>query len=95
MDYERMCVWHRLWKLVANRVRVINQMLGFGCDGRAENPLRLCVSGMHYTLRLCGEDYATFAAYDIDTTEDAINRLEALNDGIWLLRRDGFGLHKN
>lgn len=89
MSYSDVSYWVKLYDLVANRVKVINQMLGARIDGCLENPCRLCYERGSYSCMICGECFASFPIYDIDATSAALSRLSNLNDGLWLLRRSG------
>lgn len=87
MTYEQADLWARMHDLIYNRVSVVNQLLGARYDGCRENPLQVVYEHGRYRCVLCGEDYASFGVYDLDTTQRALDRIDALQDGLWLLVR--------
>lgn len=74
-------------EVIENRIKVINQMLGYGCVGSLENPLRMRLCRGRYRIDLCGDEFQSFAVWDCVNAEKALNMLEGLNEGIWLLKR--------
>lgn len=89
MKYPDVCEWTRLYDLIENRVSVINQMLGARYDRCLENPCLVKYRRGEYSCLICGIEFCAWRIYDLDTTRRAMDRLEALNDGIWYLVRSG------
>ena len=89
MVYGELAHWSRLFDLIANRVSVINQTLGARYDYGATNACQVAYSKGRYTCEVCGARFADFGLYDIPSTESALERLDSLNDGLWLLNRSG------
>lgn len=89
MDYATACDWLRLHDVILNRVSIVNQLLGARYEGCSDNPLFIrCKRGV-YTLSVCGADYVSWRAYDLDTTDVAYRMIDGLKRGIWLLGRNG------
>ena len=91
MNFEQVDLWARLTDLINNRVSVGNQLLGARYDGCKDNPLQLKYERGRYSCMLCGEVYAFWGVYDLDATQTAFERIDALVDGLWLIGRSGFG----
>lgn len=89
MVYGELAHWVRLFDLIANRVGVINQTLGARYDYCASNACHVAYSDGRYVCEVCGARFADFGLYDIPSAEDALSRLDSLNDGLWLLNRSG------
>ena len=89
MTIEQVDLWARMADLVANRCSIVNQLLGARYDGAKDNPLQIDYDHGRYVCRLCGEEYATYGVYDIDSTQRAFDRVDALSDALWLLGRKG------
>lgn len=89
MTYEDVSYWTSQYDLVANRVKIVNQILGSRYDGSLDNPCLLrCKRGM-YTCYVCDAPYFHFKAYDLVGIDDALRLIDALADGLWLLARSG------
>ena len=89
MRYEDVSNWSRLFELIANRVSVINQVLGARFDGDMSNPVHLSYERGRYVCEVCGVPFVDFAVYDLEATSSAFARIDDLSDGIWLLNRSG------
>ena len=89
MTIEQADLWARLTDLIANRISIANQLLGARFDGAKDNPLLVEYKHGRYTCILCGETYATWGVYDVESTQAAFDRVDALADGLWLIGRGG------
>lgn len=89
MTIEQADMWARLTDLIANRVSIVNQLLGARFDGAKDNPLFVEYDHGRYVCKLCGEVYATWGVYDLCSTQAAYDRVDALADGLWLIGRFG------
>lgn len=86
-DVYEMSAFSRVVDVISNRVRIINQMMGFGVDGCHENPCRIRMRHGRYRVTWCGEEFASFALWDLDGADSALERVEGLNDGLWYALR--------
>ena len=89
MVYGELAHWSNLFDLIANRTKIINQILGARYDYGATNACHIAYSHGRYTCEVCGARFAEFGLYDISSTEIAFERLDTFKDGIWLLNRSG------
>lgn len=84
--------WTKVVDLIVNRITIINQMMGYGIDGCLDNPMQRKMRGGRYVVTWYGVEFASYGVYDQCETEQALNRLDALNDGIWFMKRGGVTL---
>lgn len=75
--------------VIENRLKVINQELGFGVVGAIGNPLRMSLARGRYRIDLCGEEFQNFGVWDCEGAYSALCALDGLNEGLWLLLRGG------
>ena len=87
MDYENVCSWTNTFDLITNRISIINQTLGARYDAAMDNPCVLVSKRGNYQVNVCGVCFASFSSYDLLETYDALQRLDALSDGLWYLMR--------
>ena len=87
MDYENVCAWTKKFDLIINRISIINQTLGARYDAALDNPCVLVSKRGNYQVNVCGVRFACFRSYDLQSTVDALKRLDALSDGLWYLMR--------
>lgn len=87
--YEDVSRWTDKIDLIINRVSILNQILGMRYDGLTTNPCQFSYVRGRYVLSICGESYAHVMLYDVASADAAIVMLDALADGLWLLRRSG------
>lgn len=73
--------------LIQNRIKVINQMLGCRLVGSSDSHMRLTLRRGVYMLDLCGEEFASVRAYDVDGATKVLDMIEGLNEGLWLTLR--------
>lgn len=91
MSYDDVCAWTKTFDLITNRISIVNQTLGARYDNSPDNPCSLVSNRGRYEIRLCGVTFDTFAAYDYDAISKALNRVDALADGLWyIMRSDKF-----
>lgn len=76
-------------ELIENRLKVINQEVGYGIVNAVGNPLRLSLRKGRYSIDLCGEEFQSFGIWDCESAECAYTAIEGLNNGLWLLMRGG------
>ena len=89
MGYADVVDWTRLVDIIENRVSIINQIMGARYDSCLDNPCILRYRRGEYVCTYCGETYATWHVYDLDTTRRAFERIDALSDALWLAFRTG------
>lgn len=82
-----MCAWTKNFDLITNRISIINQTLGARYDAALDNPCVLVTKRGNYQINVCGVRFAGFRSYDMQSTIDALKRLDALSDGLWYLMR--------
>lgn len=89
MDYGEVKEWVRTQDVIENRVSIINQVLGARYDGCLDNPLVVRYRRGTYELSVCGAEYASWQVYDMESTSAALDCVQALKRGLWLLKRSG------
>lgn len=89
MDYGEVKEWVRTQDVIENRVSIINQVLGACYDGCMENPLLMSYRRGSYVLTVCGAEFARWQIYDMESTGAALDCVQALKRGLWLLKRSG------
>lgn len=89
MTYEDVDAWVRMFDLISNRVGIINQILGARYAHGSNSPLRLQHRRGVYSLTVCGEVFATFGLYDVDSAKSALDGIQSFEQGLWLLNRTG------
>lgn len=82
MTVDEMSAFSRTIGLIRNRVNVVNQVLGYGCYGRAVPCVYVHAHGSH-VVSFCGAEYARFGPYDQQGADMALSRLDALFDALW------------
>lgn len=89
MGIEEIAAFGEVLRILDNRIKVINQMLGYGVVGCAENPMRLRMLRGWYLVELDGCEMDRFEVYDAKEARRVLDRIEGTNDGIWLALRQG------
>lgn len=74
-------------ELLQNRIKIINQMLGCRLVGSSDSHMRITLRRGVYRIDLCGEEYATIKAYDVEGASKVLDMIEGLNEGLWLTLR--------
>lgn len=87
ITYHDVDEWTRWDDLIQNRVSVTNQILGARFDGDMSNPVQVRTRRGERYATICGEVFACWKLYDLDSVMQAFGRLDALTDSLWLLRR--------
>lgn len=82
MKYDDMYAWTRTFDLLANRVSIINQILG-------ANVVWVSYKRGLYVCTVCGAKLCDFRIYDLPSIDAAFASVDALSDGLWLLNRSG------
>lgn len=86
-SYARMAVWAKVLGLISNRAAVASQICGARYDGSSDSPIVLRSKACRYWVDCCGARIAEFDLYDIDGATLALERVDALKEGLWNLRR--------
>lgn len=89
MSIDEINAFGRALEVIDNRLKVLNQMLGYTRVGAADNPVRLRVARGCYMVEIEGEELDSFGIWDLEEAERVIGRLSAINDGMWLTMRQG------
>lgn len=89
MTYSDMCAWADFFDLINNRMSILNNILGARYDNCADSPCRIKYRTGRYRCEVCGETFAEFRVYDLDSTKRAFAMVDSLADGLWLLNRSG------
>ena len=87
VTYHDVDEWTRWDDLIVNRVSIANQILGARFDGDLTNPVQVRTKRGERYVTICGEEYACWKLYDLDSVMRAFGNVDALSDGLWLLRR--------
>lgn len=89
MGVDDIAAFGEVLRVLDNRMKVINQMLGYGVVGCSENPMRLRLVSGWYLVEVDGCEMDRFEVYDTNEAERVLERIEGMNDGIWLSLRQG------
>lgn len=87
VEYERINDWLRWDDLIVNRASVANQILGARHDNDMTNPVRVKTLRGERAVYICGALFVKWRMYDETSAMEAYNRMDALSDSLWLLRR--------
>lgn len=90
MTYEEVRIWTDKHNLIANRVKVINQILGARYENSCDNPCVIEYRRGRYRVLFCGVCFAEYGVYKERQAIEALKRLDALNDALWYMSRVGF-----
>lgn len=82
MTVDEMSAFNKTLTLISNRVKVVNQVLGYGCYGRGVPCRYTYVHGTH-EVNFCGSVFSRFGPYDQKGADLALTRLDALFDTLW------------
>lgn len=80
---EDMRYWSRLHDVIANKVSIINQMHNCRYARNYANPAQHRHRGGTYEVEIYGEVVASYALYDVEGTEKALERMQMLTDLYW------------
>lgn len=86
-SYAKMALWAKYIGLIRNRAAVASQVCGARYDGSPDSPIVLRDKACRYWVDCCGSTIAEFELYDIDGARLALERVDALKEGLWQLRR--------
>ena len=89
MGIDEIAKFGDVLRILDNRMKVINQMLGYGVVGCSENPMRMRITHGWYMVELDGCEMYRFRLYDTEEAEKVLGMIEGMNDGIWLALRQG------
>lgn len=89
MGFEDMERWSRVFRVVENRIGIVNQLLGCRYDGARENPMRLEYGRGVYSVRFRGDVLCTFGAWDLSGVELARALVDHWSDCLWQVREMG------
>lgn len=84
MDYATMNEFVRIVRLIENRVKVINQLLGCAVVGAIDNHMRMHVRRGHYRVDLCGCEVGEFRSYDNVGASNLLTKLDGMQECLWL-----------
>lgn len=90
LDYNVMCKWSQDFKVIENRVSIVNQIHGCRYDFDVSNPCALAYSHGRYSVTYDGLEVCGFGVYDADGIASALLSLTAWTDCLWRVRRAGF-----
>lgn len=71
--------------LIQNRLKVLNQTLGYGLEGDRGNPFRMKFCKGYYFVFLDDDELYRVRIYDYEEAERCVDRLTGLFDGMWLM----------
>lgn len=89
MSIGEMNEFVRLLDLIGNRFKVLNDVLGYALVGAVGNPCRLDQGHGWYLVMMRDSELARFRRYDVDGASVALQRLDAVIDGICCAKREG------
>ena len=89
METDEIAAFGEVLRVLDNRMKVINQMLGYGVVGCAENPMLLRMVRGWYLVEVDGLEMDRFKVYDTIEARRVLERIEGMNDGIWFALRQG------
>lgn len=79
--------WSRGFDLLANRIKICNQLLGCRYGHALDNPMRLVGRDGAYDLLYDGEVLVSFGVWDMDALHDAIVVADSWSDCLWRTAR--------
>ena len=82
MKYDDLDAWTRVYDLLVNRVKIINQILG-------SVVVRIQYKRGTYVCMVCDSKLCDFRIYDLASIDAAFAAVDGLSDGLWLLNRTG------
>lgn len=80
-SYYEMVRWVKLFKLVENRIDIVNQLSG--CRTRRENVASLSYSRGRYVVNYCRCELAAFRVYDLPSLQVAFDACDSLAESLW------------
>lgn len=85
MQYSDIHAWTKMFGLVENRVKVINDTVptDYGIVSK------LSYNCGKYEVEICGCLFCSFGVYDLESIDSAFSRLDAFSDGLWYMSRFG------
>ena len=89
MGIDEIAAFGEVLKVLDNRMKVINHMLGYAVVGCADNPMRMRLVSAWYLIEIDGCEMDRFRVYDTSGARRVLERIEGMNDGIWLALRQG------
>lgn len=84
MEYADMCEFTRILRLIENRIKVINQLLGCRVVGAIDNHMRMSLRRGRYQIDLCGCSVGEFRSYDNPTASRVLDKLDGMQEFLWL-----------
>ena len=78
MCIDEISAFGEVLRVLDNRMKVINQMLGYGVVGCAENPMRMRLVCGWYLVEVDGCELDRFEVYDTKDAERVLNRIEGM-----------------
>ena len=87
--YDTVYKWSNLVDLITNRVDIINKTLDADYCGYRCAPCVIKYRRGVYVCEVCGARFASWRVYDVDSAQDAFDKIDSLADGLWYLMRSG------
>ena len=89
LTYADMVDWARLHDLIANRVGIVNQLLGCRYAVSPTNPMGVRRDGSQYEVLCDGAVLASYGVWDVDGIRTAYELVDHWSDCVWQLSRLG------
>lgn len=90
LTYDEMVRWTNDYKVINNRIDIINQLLVPSFQHSGKTPCSISYKCGTYSVAYDGCEIASFGVYDVDGSSAALAMLDAWSDCVWHLGRTGF-----
>lgn len=89
MTYEEVSNWTDKHNLIANRVKIINQVLEGVHEGFVGTPCVVKYRRGCYRVLFFGVCLVEYRVYQVESVENAFLRVDAVCDSLWYMSRAG------